>query len=83
MQIDTTAALSQSVGTLPTFTAVILAWIQSNARIADTKSSLDKRIDDTNKRFDDLRALIQSGAQATRTQFSAELGRVEESWTPA
>lgn len=54
MQIDTTVALSQFVGSLPTFIAVILAWIQSNARIGDAKNGLDKRIDDTNRRFDDV-----------------------------
>jgi hypothetical protein len=70
-QIDTTVALSQFVGSLPTFIAVILAWLQSNARISDTNTRFDKRIDD-------LRDLIRAESQATRSELRAELRRVEE-----
>lgn len=50
--IDPGLALSQFVGSLPTFIAVILAWLHSNARISDINTNLNKRIDDTNTRFD-------------------------------
>lgn len=66
-QIGTTIALSQFVGSLPTFIAVILAWSQSNARISDTNARFDKRLDD-------LREIIRAEAQTIR----AELRRVEE-----
>jgi hypothetical protein len=66
-QIDPTIALSQFVGSLPTFIAVILAWLQSNARISDTNARFDNRLDD-------LREIIRAEAQTIR----AELRRVEE-----
>jgi hypothetical protein len=78
MQIDATVALSQFVGSLPTFIAVILAWLQSNARISDTNARFDKRLDDFAKRLDDVRDLIRTESQATRSELRAELRRVEE-----
>lgn len=60
------------------FVTVIIAWLQANARISD----LNKRIDDTNarfdKRFDDLREFIRSENQALRAEFKADLRRIEE-----
>jgi hypothetical protein len=73
-QLDPTIALSQFVGSLPTFIAVILVWLQSNARISDTNARFDKRLDD-------LREVIRAEAQATRAELRAELRCVEESWT--
>jgi hypothetical protein len=70
-QIDPTLALSQFVGSLPTFVALILAWLQSNARISDTNARFDKRLGD-------LRELIRAESQATRSELRAELRRVEE-----
>jgi hypothetical protein len=73
-QIDPTLALSQFVGSLPTFIAVILAWLQSNARISDTNARFDKRLED-------LRELNRPESQATRSELRAELRRVEEVMT--
>lgn len=69
--IDPGIALAQFVGSLPTFMAVILAWLQSNSRISDTDARFDKRLDD-------LRELIRAENQATRAELRAELRRVEE-----
>jgi hypothetical protein len=69
--IDPSLALSQFVGSLPTFVALILAWLQSNARISDTNARFDKRLDD-------LREVIRAESQATRAELRAELRRVEE-----
>jgi hypothetical protein len=66
------------VGSLPTFIVVILAWLQSNARISDTNARFDKRLDDFGKRIDDLRELIRSESQATRAEFRAGLRGVQE-----
>lgn len=73
MQIhfDTATALAQFVGALPTFIAVILAWMNSNARIGDTNQNLSKRIDD-------MRDAIRAEGAATRAELRAELRRVEE-----
>ena len=71
MHIDTATAISQFLGTFPTFLAVILAWIHSNARINDNTARMDKRIDD-------LREIIRAEAASTRTELRAELRRVEE-----
>ena len=87
--IDPGLALSQFVGSLPTFIAVILAWLQSNARISDINTDLNKRIDDTNhhfdKRFDDLREFIRAENEATRAAMrrmekiiDARLSHLEE-----
>ena len=65
MQIDST--FSQFVGSLPTFIAVILAWIHSNGRISDV-----------HKRMDDMRDVIRAEGQSTRNELRAELRRVEE-----
>lgn len=74
MPIDTSGALTQFVGSLPTFIAVILAWMHSNGRFSDTNN----RIGDTNsrlaKRIDDLRDLIRAESATIR----AELRRVED-----
>ena len=63
MQIDAATALSQFVGSLPTFIAVLLAWLNSN-----------KRIDDVNKRIDDVRDLIKAESDTIR----AEMRRMED-----
>lgn len=69
-QIHPALALSQFVGSLPTFVALLLAWLRSNARISDTNARFDKRLDD-------LRELIRAESQATRAERRAELRRVE------
>lgn len=89
MQIDTAAALTQFAGTLPTFIAVILAWMHSNARISDLNSRIDDttiridaRITDLNnrmdKRFDDLRDLIRADIRRVEEVMDARLKHLEE-----
>ncbi len=92
MQIDTTVALSQFVGSLPTFIAVILAWMHSNGRfsdlhkrIDDTQSSLGRRIDVLDKRIDDTKSGLAKRFDDLRDLIRAEsavtlagLRRVEE-----
>jgi hypothetical protein len=85
IHFDTAAALAQFVGTLPTFIAVILAWMNSNGRISDVNSRIgdvNGRIGDTksdiDKRIDDIRDLIRAEGAATRAELRAELRRVEE-----
>lgn len=67
MQIDTTTALSQFVGSLPTFIAVLLAWMHSNGRFTDV-----------HKRIDDLQKSITQHIDDTRDLLRAEFHRVEE-----
>ncbi len=67
MQIDSTQALSQFVGSLPTFIAVILAWMNSNGRA-----------NDMNARINDLRNDMRAESQTTRELLRAEFRRVEE-----
>jgi hypothetical protein len=61
MQIDSTTAFSHLVGSLPTFIAVVIAWIHSNGRISDV-----------HKRIDDLRDIIRAEGQATRMSCAPE-----------
>jgi uncharacterized protein YjbJ (UPF0337 family) len=72
IHFDTATALAQFVGTLPTFIAVILAWMNSNGRIGDVngrigdvngrigdmKTDMDKRIGDVNSRIGDMKSDI-------------------------
>ena len=74
LPIDPSVALSQFVGSLPTFIAVLLAWMQSNARISDTNA----RINDTNARINDLRSELKEIIKAESALLRAEFRRVEE-----
>jgi len=65
MTLDPT--LSQFLGSLPTFIAVLLAWMHSNGRISDV-----------HKRIDDLRDIIRAEGVSTRSELRSELRRVEE-----
>ena len=61
------AALAQFVGSLPTFTAVILAWMNSNARISDSSA-----------RVGDMRSGLEKLFQAEAASLRTEMRRVEE-----
>jgi hypothetical protein len=45
MQIDAATAISQFVGSLPTFVAVLLAWLNSNKRIDDVRDLIKAESD--------------------------------------
>ena len=45
--IDTAQGLTIFIGNLPTFLAVVLAWMHSNSRTSDMDLNLSRRIDDT------------------------------------
>ncbi len=64
-------ALAVFAGNLPTFIAVVLAWMNSNARLSDIKSDLQRQI--TDLRNDTLRE-----NQNTRDLLRSEFHRVEE-----
>jgi hypothetical protein len=74
MAFDPSTTLSQFLGSMPTFVAVLLAWMHSNGRIADVNG----RISDVHKRIDDLRDIIRAEGAATRSELRSELRRVEE-----
>jgi hypothetical protein len=82
MQIDTPVALSQFVGTLPTFIAVILAWMHSNFRIGDLQRSLDKPIDDMRQTMTELikseSALIRAEMRRMEKVMDTRLKHLEE-----
>jgi hypothetical protein len=76
-------AIAPFAGGLPTFIAVILAWMNSNARIVDMNHDLNCRIDDTSqmlgKRLDDLPDTIRAEG-ACHQGRTASLGRVMDTW---
>jgi len=74
MALDSTITLPQFLGSLPTFIAVVLAWMHSNGRFSD----VNNRFSDVHKRIDDLRDVIRGEEEATRAELRADLGRVEE-----
>ena len=70
MTIDRTQALSQFVGSIPTFTAVLIAWMNSNNRISDQ----NVRISDLRADMKEMRADIKE----MKTDLQNQLHRVEE-----
>jgi hypothetical protein len=52
---------------MPTFIAVLLAWMHSNGRISNVHT-----------RIDDLRDIIRAEGASTRAELRSELRRVEE-----
>jgi hypothetical protein len=81
MSLDPTTTLSQFLGSLPTFIAVLLAWMHSNGRFSDVNnrfSDVQNRLSDVHKRIDDLRDIIRAEGESTRAELRSELRRVEE-----
>jgi flagellar biosynthesis protein FlhB len=96
MAIDPQEALAQGLiqfsGNLPTFIAVVLAWMNSNARISDTnlrisdfRSDLKELKDEIREEFKEvkdtmkeLRAEMIRENLVTRELLRSELRRVEE-----
>ncbi len=72
MSIDPTVSLSQFVGSLPTFIAVLLAWIHSNSRMSDMQKNLNQRIDD-------MRDLLRAEFRRVEEVMDARLKHLEES----
>ncbi|MDQ6700960.1 MAG: hypothetical protein M3Z36_12340 [Acidobacteriota bacterium] len=70
MTPDTQALIS---ATLPTL-AVLIGILVNNSRLSDLRSLTDKRFDDVNRRFDDVRDYIR----VTSERHDANLRRVEE-----
>ena len=59
MALDPAITLSPFLGGLPTFIAVVLAWMHSNGRFSD----VNNRFSDVHKRIDDLRDVIRGGGR--------------------
>lgn len=70
MTPDTQALIS---ATLPTL-AVLIGILVNNSRLSDLRSFTDKRFDDVNRRFDEMRDYIR----VTSERHDANLRRVEE-----
>lgn len=70
--IDWNHILSHFAENLLTFITVVLAWINTHAKISETRSNLNPRIDDTNARFDkrfhDLKKLMRAEFAALRAE---------------
>ena len=72
MHFDGSLAFSQFVGSLPVFVAVVLAWMQTNARLSDLRQDMDRR-------FESIERVMVARFEA---QTEALL-RVEQSWMRA
>ena len=71
MHLDPTAVLAQFLGSLPTFIAVVLAWMHSNSRMSDVQNGLNRRIDDT-------RDLLRAEFRRVEEVMDARLKHLEE-----
>jgi len=72
--IDTAQALTIFVGNLPTFLAVILAWMHSNGRFGD----IHTRMGDLHTRMADLDRSLTRRIDDTAALLRSEFRRVEE-----
>jgi tetrahydromethanopterin S-methyltransferase subunit G len=73
-QIDPSQALSQFVGSLPTFIAVLLAWLTASARASDLKSSLEGKIND---KFETLNTRIDATNKTVENKFEVLNQKIE------
>jgi hypothetical protein len=91
--LDPTLVLSQLVGGLPTFVAIILAWMHSNKRIDDlrsemhaliegsgreTQGSIDGLRNETRASIDGLRNELKDLIRSESALIRAEMRRVED-----
>jgi hypothetical protein len=74
MALDPTITLSHFLGSLPTFIAVVLAWMHSNRRF----SEFNNRFSDVSEQIDDLAAIVRAEGESTRSEFRLGLRRVED-----
>ncbi len=70
MAPDTQSMISVALPTI----GVLVGTLVNNSRLSDFRSSNDRRFDDTNRRFDEMRDLIR----LTSERHDANLRRVEE-----
>ncbi len=77
IHIDTGLTLSQFLGSLPTFIAVILAWLYSNKRTDDARRELKEAIKAeaifANTRLDDFRSELKGAMKTEAESIRAEL----------
>lgn len=82
IHIDTGLTLSQFLGSLPTFIAVVLAWLYSNKRTDDVRNELKESIKAeavfANKRLDDAKGELKEAIKAEAALIRSEFQRVEE-----
>ena len=78
MHVDTRLAFSQFVGSLPIFVAVILGWIQTNARISDLRQDMDRRFDMLLRHIDDTRDMLRREFRRVEEVMDARLKHLEE-----
>jgi hypothetical protein len=64
---------SQLAGSLATFVVVILAWLHSNARINDTITRFDKRLDDMSEFISAENELTRAGIRRVEEVMDARL----------
>jgi len=50
-RLETVALLSSSIGSIGSFVLVILAWINSNARVSDMNAKFDSKLSDLTTDF--------------------------------
>ena len=55
----------------------VALWLAVSARIGSVETGLNKRIDDTNKRIEDMRDLLRAEFHAAAAGTSARLDRID------
>ncbi len=80
--IDPAQALTIFVGNLPTFLAVVLAWMHSNGKISDLRNDMNARFSELNgslgRRIDDTRDLLRAEFRRVEEVMDARIKHLEE-----
>jgi len=80
--IDPGQALTIFVGNLPTFLAVVLAWMHSNGKISDLRNDMNARFSELNgslgRRIDDTRDLLRAEFRRVEEVMDARIKHLEE-----
>ena len=73
MMIDASVALTVGVPTV----AVLIGILVNNSRLTDLRAYMDARFGAFDKRFDDLRAVVQADLHRVEGIMDARLSRIE------
>jgi hypothetical protein len=77
-QLDPTAVLSQFLGTLTTFIAVLLAWMNTNARISALNGRFSDQASRFDKRLDDMKETLRADLRRVEEVIDARLSHLEK-----
>jgi hypothetical protein len=76
--IDPGKALTIFLGNVPTFLAVVLAWMHSNVRMSDLQARMSDMNASLSRRIDDTRDLLRAEFRRVEEVMDARIKHLEE-----